>query len=367
MNKNVRLLFDNLRDGLLIVSSSNLRILYANPAARQMAMLEAADVAPEWLSAQIDSIQNGYLTLPLTLDLSLGGGGHPMCVTVLNSPVATDYLVILGNATALRDHRTANSNTAEMIDCELLGPMDDFLCAVNDMQAQLNGVPREDLKIYSAVVSVNRNAEALKDSLSRIRLMAQAFKYNPILSDDRIGLSMLIDDVLENVKKLLISRQVRVSFAGINGNLPVIYASRTLLTHAISGYVRYLISEVDSGVHILFSVRTNGYFVLLTLNNFGRIPPTKNAGRRFPSRMEKLVSDENDSIPLSLSMCQRVIELCGGNLRLEKSEGLLTSITFELPIGSPKNHKEEYVRQAQRYAEDLASLIKRRSVQNVEE
>ncbi len=370
MNENVRLLFDNLRDGLLIVTSSDLRILYANPAARQLAKLDIANGAPEWLSTRITAIQNGYLTLPLAFELHPGDGNAPShltCVTVLNSPVATDYIAILSRITATQDNRTAISNMAEMLDCELLRPMDDFLSAVEEMQKQLNDLPEDRLKIFSSVALVNRNAETLKDGFSQIQLMANAFKYNPIQSDDRIDLSSLIDDVLENVSRLLVARQVRVSFSGVNCSLPAIYASRRLLTHAISGYVRHLVSEIDSGVHILFSVRTNGYFALLTLNNFGRIAPTDKGGRRLPSFPGRSVTDENDGVPLSLTMCQRVIELCGGNLRLEKSEGMLTSITFELPIGSPRNKNEEYIRQAQRYAEDLASLINLKSTRNVED
>ena len=364
MNENVRLLFDNLREGLLIASSRTHQIVYANPVARRMARLDIDEVIPGWLSTQISAVQNGYLTLPFTFEITLNNVESEDIlahITVLSSPVATDYVIILNRATAMRDPLPAMSNVAEILDCEFSAPMANFVTAIAELQEQLGNLPKESLGVFSAIESVNRNADVLKGSFSNICLMSQAYKCDPIRSDERITLSLLIDDVLGNVSKLLISRHVRVSFSGVDNNVPVVYGSKVLMTQAIAGYVRELVTGVDSGTHILFSIKTNGHFVMLTLNNFGRIPPTDRAGRRLPYLSGKQPSEEDNRAELSLSMCRRVIELSGGNLRIEKGEGLLASITIELPVGAPKNKNEEYIQQAQRYAEDLASLMKQKN------
>lgn len=372
MNENVRLLFDNLGDGLLIISSNDHRILYANSTARQLGKLDVGAPAPGWLNAQAAPIREGLLKLPFTFEISLHGvdaQNHRTRVTILNSPVATDYIVILSGATAssaTQDDDSMIGDVAEMLECEFSNPMDNFLRAVDEMQAQLDDFPTEDWKVFSSVQSVHRSADALQESFSRIRLMAEVFRHDPIRANDRIAVSLLIDDVLRNTGKLLAARHVRVSFSGVSDNLPVAYGSKALLVQALSGYVRQLVKRVDSGAHILFSARTNGYFVLLSLNNFGRLAPTNKTARKLPYLSGKQAPDEEEQVQLSLPMCKRVIELSGGNLRIEQSDGLLTGITFELPIGSPANQEEEYILQAQRYAEDLANLMKQKGTQNVE-
>ena len=364
MNENVRLLFDNLREGLLIASSRAQQIVYANPLARRMASINVNDTIPGWLSTQVLAVQNGYLTLPFTFEITLNNvesENFLAHITVLSSPVVTDYVIILNPATATSDPLPAMSNLAEILDCEFSAPMANFVIAIAELQQQLVNLPKESLGVFSAIDSVNRNADVLKESFSTICLMSQAYKFNPIRSDERITLSLLIDDVLSNVSKLLISRHVRVSFSGVEDNVPVVYGNKVLMTQAIAGYVRELVTCVDSGTHILFSIKTNGHFVMLTLDNCGRIPPTDRGRRRLPYFPGKQPAGEDNRAELSLSMCRRVIELSGGNLRMEKSEGLLASITIELPIGAPKNKNEEYIQQAQRYAEDLASLMKQKN------
>lgn len=369
MNKNVQLLFDNLRDGLLILSSASLRVIYENSAARQMVRLDVSDPAPEWLASRISAISNGDLQLPFTFDQHIPGSDASdclVCVTLLNSPVPDECIVIIRQVSEEPDIRRSVGNIAELIACDLFRPMDDFLAAVGRVTEQLRDVPKEEVNDYLAIDSLNRSAEALKDSFNQIRCLAHTFRYGPIQYDDRLHLPLLVDEVMKNVNGILVSRHVKVSFSGIDEDLPAVYANKTLLIHSISEYVRHLLKQVDSGAHILFSIRTNGYFALLTLSNFGRLAPADKRGRRFPPRRENPVAEEVNEAHLSLSMCQRVIELCGGNLRLEKSEGLLTGITFELPVGSPKDQQDEYIRQAQRYAEDLASLMKSNIAQSVE-
>lgn len=369
MNENVRLLFDNLREGLLIASSRAQQIVYANPLARRMASINVNDTIPGWLSTQVLAVQNGYLTLPFTFQITLNNvesENFLAHITVLSSPVVTDYVIILNPATAIPDPLPAMSNLAEILDCEFSAPMANFVTAIAELQEQLGNLRKESLGVFSAIDSVNRNADALKESFSKICLMSQAYKFNPIRSDERITLSLLIDDVLSNVSKLLISRHVRVSFSGVEDNVPVVYGNKVLMTQAIAGYVRELVTGVDSGTHILFSIKTNGHFVMLTLDNCGRIPPTGRGGRKLPYLSGKQLSEEDNRAELSLSMCRRVIELSGGNLRIEKSEGLLASITIELPVGAPKNKNEEYIQQAQRYAEDLARVMTKKFIQNEE-
>ncbi|MEI7431159.1 MAG: ATP-binding protein [Betaproteobacteria bacterium] len=364
MNLNMQRLFDSLKDGLLIVSSDALEVLYANQAARTILPLTIGKpLSGAWMHSQINAIQRGYLKPPLTFEIDLprqNQAAEQIQVTLLSSPVGSDFIAVLKNITADQMYENVISNLAEMLDCDFRAPMQDFLSAVNQMHALFEPKAEESWALREAVAEVSRQGDSLKGRLQQIGLLASTFKEAPMRGEERITVPKLINDILISTRSLLTEHGIRVSFSGISDKLPVIYGSRDFLVQALAGYLRHLIQQIDLGVNILVSAKIKGNFMLLSITNYGQSSPPDKSRHVLLPLLGAGKSQKCESLGLTLPLCKRVVELSGGSLQFGEDAGEVSKITFELPIGAPSTEKRELgLLQAQRYAQDFHTLMQR--------
>ena len=366
MNPKMQRLFDSLKDGVLIVSPVGREVLYANQAAQ--AMLPVTIGKPllgEWMHSQLSAIQRGYLKPPLIFVRGLPGQRQvedQIQVTLLPSPVGNDFVAILKNVSDEQAYENVISNLAEMLDCEFRGPMREFLGALVKMLSQFESKAEENWALRESVAEVSRMGSLLEGRLQQIGLLASAFKEAPMCCDERIVVSELINDVLVSTRPLLAEHGLRVSFSGIGDGLPVIYGSRTFLVQALAGYLRHLVERIDRGVNILLSAKTKGNFILLSIASYGRSTPPGKSRRVLLPLLSARGSTTFEVLGLTLPLCKRVVELSGGSVHFDDGAGEMSKITFELPVGAPAvRERENGLQQAQRYAQDLLTLMQRQA------
>lgn len=124
MNLPAQRQLDPLTDGLLIVSSAERAVLYANPAARRMLPLTTGQpLAGQWLHNQISAIQRGYLKAPLIFEIDVPGPNglstpdqKQIQVTLLPSPLGNDFIALLKNITEQEMYENLPGNLVSMLD-----------------------------------------------------------------------------------------------------------------------------------------------------------------------------------------------------------------------------------------------------------
>jgi signal transduction histidine kinase len=366
MNPKMQRLFDSLKDGLLIVSPVNREIRYANQAARAMLPVTVGKpLSGGWMHSQISAIQRGYLKPPLIFEIDLPGPSQAedqVQVTLLPSPVGNDFIAILKNISDEQAYQNVISNLAEMLDCEFRGPMREFLGAVDRMLSQFEPKAKESWAQRESVAEVSRMSSLLEERLQQIGLLASVFKETPMCGEERIAVSELIIEVLVSTRPLLTEHGLRVSFSGINDGLPVIYGSRTFLTQALAGYLRHLVERIDRGASILISAKAKGNFILLYIASYGKSAPPGKSRRVLLPLLSVRGSKNFEALALTLPLCKRVVELIGGSVHFDDGAGEMSKITFELPVGAPAvKDREIGLQQAQRYAQDLLTLMQRQA------
>lgn len=359
-------LFDSLKDGLLILSPVASAVIYANQAARKMLPVTLGEpFSGVLMQSQIIAIQRGYLKTPLTFEIDLPGQNQPaeqIQITLLPSPVGNDFVAILKKNTHEHIYENVINNFAEMLDCEFHDPMQEFLNATIQMLSLFESTTEENWALRESVARVHRISALLEGRLQQIGLLASTFKEAPMRDEERIVVPELINEMLASTNALLTEQGIRVSFSGVNDSLPVIYASRNFLAQALAGYLRHLLERIDHGVNILISAKNKGNFILLSIENYGKCaPPGKS--RLAPTPVVSAWKSSNpETRELSLLLCKRVVELSGGSLHIDESAAEVNKITFELPVSAPAgSERETGHQQAQRYAQDLLTLMQRQA------
>ena len=365
MNLNMQSLFDNLSEGLLIISALECEVVYANQAAISMLpVVIGKPLAGGWMKSRVHAIQRGYIKPPHVFEPELPEdqpAGDQIAVTLLRSPVGNDFIAILKNKTAERTYENVIKNLAEMLDCEYRMPMHEFLGAVAQLLNRVGANTQEGWALRESVDRISRLGASLEERLQRISLMASAFRETPMRGDDRIKLPVLIDDALLLTKSLLMEQGIRISYSGINDGLPAIYGSKDFLVQALAGYIRCLVECVNRGAVVQISARVKGDFILLSIEDYGRTRTAQSG--RIPLPLSAVgEAGSVDPMRLTLPLCKRVVELNGGSLAVENNGIDINKITFELPIGGPSvNDREFGIQQAQRYAQDLHTMMQRRA------
>ena len=364
MNLEMQLLFDSLKEAILIVAKTG-AVLYANqPAQKILPLVIGQPLAAGWLSGQLKSIRRGYLKPPVTFEIDAPRNGAAaeqtdrLHVTLLTSPVPGDFIVVMQTTTTEQMYQNVISNLAEMLDSEFRAPMEKFLGSAADMLVRFEGQADKDWELRESVARVSRMGTELTALLQQIGLLASTYKASPMRGEDRIPVSELVADVVLGSTLLLRKRRINVSYCGLSDGLPVIYGSRNFLVQALAGYLRHLVERLDSGANILISAKPHGNFIRLAIANYEGIAPA-GTEQQFLPLMAASDSKPANLLGLTLPICKRVLELNGGNLYFDKEEGKVGTITFELPVGAPANDsRQQEMKQAFRYAEDLCTLLR---------
>jgi signal transduction histidine kinase len=360
MNPHIQTLFDNLKEGLMIVTPLG-KVNYANAAARSIFPLKIGQtLTDEWLSRQITGIRQGYAALPVTSMMEAPSDNDlpdKIEVTLLHSPVGKDLIILAKNTSEENAYENVVSNLAEMLECEFQTPMNQFLVSVSNMLTLFENNTNGNWHLRESLSTVLGMSTVLSEKLRQIGLLASTFKSSQMRGNERIFVHQIIADILTQSASLLHQRRIRVSFAGISEESPVIYGSKAFLTHALTGYLRHLVEKMEIGSNILISLKGKGGFILLSIANDGRgHHPTKHV--RQPFLNTPPTKDGIPTIELSLPLCERVLELHGGSIRFSQEGSDLNQITFEIPTGAPAEQSDEHgVEQAQRYAHDLHKLL----------
>lgn len=361
MNSNIQQLFDSLSDGLLILNAQGV-VRYANPAALPVIACRVDDILPfDKLRQTIDELQKGYLDSPQTLALDIGPAGAPRLIdlTLMSSPVAEEFLLLVHPDDERRDVRNTFTNFIEMLDSSLERPIQKLLGSSERLLDSFARQAGEDFGLNQEIAELRRCADDLRNEIQQISLFASSCSAVTMLSDERIRIPELLAESLAAARPSLLANGIRLCFAGIDDGLPVIYGSKQFLGRALTVYLKHLATELVPNSYMQISAERCGSFIRLVLTDYGE------KGPEFPTEITESSFakqfDSSHSLDLSLPICRRILELHRGRLQVINEKERVHRIIFELPAGTPPVTDVDLgMRQALRYAHDLLLLMKHR-------
>lgn len=372
MNANMQKLFDSLRDCVVIANDEG-QVKYANRVAQKMLSIHSGQPLPgDSIRLQLKAARQGYLKLPITLEVDApgqGGEADHLRVTILESPVGNDYVIVLHNLTEAQFYENTTRNLAELLNHEFRTPLQDLSVALDKLLMQLPiaqdagkdavpGMTQADRlqAISSTLIEVGSR---LDHHLEQLLMFGETFGHAPMRSSERLTIPDLVSRVLLKVRAYLQPRHIRVSLVGVSESLPIIYGSMTWLSQALAEIIRGLGEHAKDGAEILLSVKASGNFVMFQVEDRGCGIPSHLRERAF---LPFYRGEQSPSgLGLGMALCKQIVELHGGHVRFVDAGDDMSGFIVEVPVGSTTVRSEEEVGllQAQRYAQDLARLMQR--------
>lgn len=211
-------------------------------------------------------------------------------------------------------------------------------------------------------------AQALNQRLARLSDVIAVFGEEVLLSEDRVDLAELVNQVCKDLGSKADAMKMRFEIAEPAHSLPALYGNEKMLRRAFyecfDNAITHSRKEINSKQFVAIKVdfMLTGEHVLITVRNQGSLPEevigieTREA---FSKSEDKSPGPNNGR--LGLPLVQRIIGLFGGNMRMTAVGEDEVRVMMEFPTGAPRRGQAQLdIAQAQRYAADLAQLMSRR-------
>jgi K+-sensing histidine kinase KdpD len=331
MNEAFRLLFDQVKSGVVWVQRDGV-VRYANKAAVQMTpvMLGQPMMDPVAESTVVAAAQ-GMLKLPFSFELTTQEV-HPDAIraVVIDAPVGHDLMAVLNNVSQERWYSQALENLIGYIEAEMAQPID----------ALYQKLPKTAQLVQQQGASVDLKA-----------LVQEAAALS-------VKLGELIDQSLAEVMPLAKARNITLTLAQTEHEMPAIYGSSHWLGKAMSEYLEQSVRSGQPGDLIELTVQTVGAHVMVRARNQGLfVSGHERRNAYVPFGVGDSASAPEQRRGIGLALAQRILEQHGGSVRIE-DEFDSVDFVLEIPAGAPAAQDAQLsVEQAQRYARDMSQLL----------
>lgn len=355
MNLNLDLsLIEKMREGIILLNGDAEVSAYNSAAS---GWLREYIALTESVRTLIKRAASGLLTLPTTVQMR---GGWTS-----DSPDPVDAWLCQDGADGF-----ALIITQESPEQELKASESRFVALLGEQSRQ------EIVKLLHLLRSATKPGEIdrtaiLQQSarvdrlLVEIEQLSTLFQRDKVFLEDRLSLISLLKDVLKELPYQRGEYAISYTLIETRDLLGVLYGDAAWLKYAFRNLLSALGVRAPPRSQVVLDLRQLGDFIVFT----GRVNNAPGARRG-----QTKARDSDPASPLErdirLQMCQRIIELHGGRLKLtftgaadEPGSGI-ESFTLNLLTGLPDHDRSRascaqcrYVLQSEAYARDLSTLM----------
>ena len=210
----------------------------------------------------------------------------------------------------------------------------------------------------------------LQDRLERMVDLVNVFGEDVLIGEDRMLIAEMVRSIAQELAPLTGSMGVSFVLEGDRNDLPPVYGSQRLMRRALFECLHNAVKHARQGIQsketvaVGVSFRASGQHLLVNIHHIGVLSAaalSRHAAAIFrPATTLQDTPAAPESMQIGLPLAQRVLQLHGGQLRIENDAAGEVDLLLELPTGAPmRNTHHLDMLQAQIYAEDLSRLMAR--------
>lgn len=353
----------------LLLFNAQAQVVFSNQSAKQMSCRPALMLGSDPnIRGLVRDIAEGktVLHLDMRVDAMSDNGIARLQCRCAPKPIAGMVAMAVNEVTLDNDNSTAAEQppVAERLSLQQIMEL---------LRTEL-APPIRQVLTYSTQAGASPLAESvqhLHERLERLTDLINVFGDDVLVGDDRLVVPEVVRGIAQDLAPLMQSLGVSFAIEGERVDLPPVYGSRRLIRRALfeclHNAVQHARDGVPSGQNVVVGIhfRAAGQHLLVHIHNIGVLSAatlSQHAATLFrpnPTQAGKPAL-EADRLRIGLPLTQRILQLHGGQLRLEEDVAGELDVMLELPTGAPlRNTHNLDLLQAQIYAEDLSKLMAR--------
>jgi signal transduction histidine kinase len=219
---------------------------------------------------------------------------------------------------------------------------------------------------------ISSSVGQLRERLERVVDLVNVFGEDVLIGEERMVVPDLVRDICQELNPMAQAKGVSFVIEGARDDLPPVYGSRRLMRRALRECLHNALEHAREGVRTNETVavgvnfRGSGQHLLVNIHNIGTLSAaalSRHAAAIFrpsPANSTATPTDAREGMHIGLPLTQRILQLHGGQLRIEQDSSQELDVLLELPTGAPLRSTQHLdMLQAQIYAEDLSKLMAR--------
>jgi len=334
----------SLQEGVLIVDENN-RILLANqalqsifPGARNILdqRLELVLHSREFLD-YVEAVRAGQARAQHPLEFAKGNDSVWAEVTgtqvpPLDGQKAQWVLFVLHDITRQRQLESVRKDFVANVSHELRTPLSVIKGYIETLVDGHRDMPLEDRTKFLA--TIERHTERLNSLLDDLLALSRLESNSPGLSCEPTDLTGLINEIVADYQHRSAAAQHRIDTA-LEVPISQVHVDPLKITQALENLLDNALKYTPAGSHIKVSAHPADGMVEVCVHDDGPGIPAVDLPHIFERfyRVDKGRSREQGGTGLGLSIVKHIVQLHGGQVRVESAPGQGTAFHFSLPIG----------------------------------
>jgi PAS domain S-box-containing protein len=330
-----RVVLDHLTEGVIVLDPHD-RILYVNPAARQMLHLTSGELAGRLARALIQPPE--ILTLAAAPGqeperLPIATGDVQRWHEVLSLPMTTSGGRLAGRIMVVRDVTEARAvemlreDLARIVVHDLRNPLNVVSASLEVLQDSL---PADcDRRVLSSLRLARQGCSRAVDLVNSILELARLESGKMPLNRQPVRPAWLIAEVAE-VSRLLAQESQLLLEVEAPDDLPLVWADESLLRRVLENLIHNALKFTPPGGGVSIAARRLDDTLLVEVSDTGRGIPEEQQHRLF-QRFSAGPGPKQGS-GLGLAFCKLAVEAHGGRIWIASSSPQGTRVQFTIPL-----------------------------------
>ncbi len=187
--------------------------------------------------------------------------------------------------------------------------------------------------------AIIRNASKLKDIIENLSNVDNYESGAARVRQRKVSITRVIDDVVASFSDMAKQKGVNIK-TDIGGNTDLVEADGSKIAIALSNLVKNAITFTDTGGNILIKTQPVPGYVQVSVLDDGLGIPDKDQPHIFERffQVESHLTRRHGGMGLGLSVAKAMIEMHGGRIWVESTEGKGSNFIFLLPLGPAQAH-----------------------------
>ena len=336
----------------------NGRVTFSNRAAKAHPgkPVEVIDGLPV-IRALSRDISLGKIKLPYAATLELQGG-IKIKGSFLNGLSGLDVSLILEPVEASEGARPSGVDVKQVM-ALIRDELNPYIQKVASRLSGLDATPK--------IEELETALDNLKSRMSRLNDLVTVFGNDALRIDDRIEIPTTIQSICDEIRPRALAKGIQIEIKPPHDLLPPLYGNAEMIRRALYECVENAVAhsrrEVRGGTPLKVGVAFNltGEHVLVVVRNEGALPPDAQGIETRDALKSGGAASQSVNGRLGLPLVERILGMHGGNIRINSTSDDEVRVIMEFPTGAPRRAQAQMdIEQAQRYAHDLAQLMKQR-------
>ena len=194
------------------------------------------------------------------------------------------------------------------------------------------------------VDAIIRNASRLKEIIESLTSVDNYQSGSARIRQRKVSVTRVIEDVSASFREMAVQKGVSLKVEIDGGQDLLVDADGSKVAIVLSNLVKNAITFTNEGGHVVIRSEHQSEFVKVAVEDDGVGIPAKDLARVFDRfyQVESHLTRRHGGMGLGLSVAKVMIEMHGGRIWAESTEGIGSTFSFLLPVDL-KNDEPEHV------------------------